>query len=105
MRHALDLWKQVKAVNAQKHLLFQLLILHVQLGDLTNAVQSIAQSVAVNMHLVGHLIQRQAGIVQQILPQRIIIICVVLPVKIQQHLQSRVYQGETSAMAAAISTS
>lgn len=50
MRCALDLWKQVKAVNAQKHLLFQLLILHVQLGDLTNAVQSIAQSVAVNMH-------------------------------------------------------
>lgn len=53
MRHALDLWKQVKAVNAQDHLLFQLLILHVQLGDLTNTVQSIAQSVAVNMHLVG----------------------------------------------------
>lgn len=50
MRHALDPWKQVKAVNAQKQLLFQLLILHVQLGDLTNAVQSIAQSVAVNMH-------------------------------------------------------
>lgn len=50
MRHTLYLWKQVKAVNAQKHLLFQLLILHVQLGDLTNTVQSIAQSVAVNMH-------------------------------------------------------
>lgn len=49
LRH-MSIWKQVKAVNAQNHLLFQLLILHVQLGDLTNTVQSIAQSVAVNMH-------------------------------------------------------